>query len=443
MIKKLWEDPYEAEYNPHVDRLTGGKIKRHLKIGFSSYWFSLNPVLDDHITKNSKEAVYLKHFLKLGYVYWLGLSPKPFNINHPRAVDCSLEFKEKLPNWDKKRFGTTPNYMAFCITQYRKKLGIQLPQLDFVFMNLMPTFVRRNARNYVLLHEYAIRTKTPVLAYSIELALVYQGVKDLELTGKGRTEKTDSGKLMNISGYDYRDKKSHIKMAPNMIHLVQADGPAIKTLQNGNPLLTFCTWWLPYDKQITKQYKVVTESNKIKYPISYVGNDNRRRSAIAKWFGKMPDGFVHMFGGKHRKELGPTWPDALTKKYPNIKWNPPVEIKNVGRIYNKTGACMNLAMPAHEAVGCQTWRHIEAPLGGCPLLLPNSVANAKRLALLNDDWCVVTSPEELQAKTETLIERPLLRKELVELQRDKIKSKYTMENNLRHLFKILTKRIGT
>lgn len=434
-------DPYKPEYNPYVDRLTGGKIKRHLKIGFSSYWFTLEPVLDDWITKNSKEAIYLRHFLKLGYVYWLGLSPKPFNINHPRAVDCSREFRDKLPNWNKKRFGTTPDYMAFCISEYRKSLKINLPKLDFVFMNLMPTFVRRNARNYVLLHEYAIRTKTPVLAYSVELALVYQGVKDLLSTGKGRTAKTDEGKLMNISGYDYRDKKSHLKMAPNMIHLVQADGPALQMLKDGNPLLTFCTWWLPYDKRIVKQYKIITDSSKIKYPISYVGNDNRKRGAIEKWFKPMPDGFVHLFGGKHRKELGGTWPEKLVSRYPNIRWHPPVKIHEVGKIYNRTGACMNIAMPAHETVGCQTWRHVEAPMGGCPLLLPNTVAHAKRLTLINDDWCVISSSEELQAKTEILIERPLLREELVRLQREKIKRKYTMENNLKHLFKILTKRI--
>jgi hypothetical protein len=435
-MSQLWDDPYRPDYNPYVEELTDGKIKRNLRIGFSSYWFSLNPILDDHITKNSKEAMYLRSFLKLGYVYWLGLSPQGFKMKHPRAVDCSPEFKEKLPNWSKEEFGTTPQYMAFCINEYRKKLNIQLPKLDFVFMNLMPTFVRRNARNYVLLHEYAIRRKIPVLAYSVELDLVYQGVKDIPKGG--RTAKTDEGKLMNISGYDYRDKKSHLKMAPNMIHLVQADKSALATLQKGNPLLRFCTWWLPYDKRIVRQFKIVAESDKIKYPIGYVGNDNKRRTAISKWFGKQPDGFVHMFGGKARKELGLSWPETLTKKHPGIVWRNPVKIEDVGKIYNRSGACLNLAMPAHEAVGCQTWRHVEAPFGGCPILLPSTVANASRLTLIDDDWCVVDNAEELQAKVEVLIDRPLLRKELVEMQRSVIRKRYNMKTNLKHLFKEMT-----
>ena len=434
--KQLWEDPYKPEHNHLVEELTGGKIKRNLRIGFSSYWFSTDPNLEDHIDKNSKEAIYLQHFLKLGYVYWLGLSPQGFKINHPRAVDCSLEFKEKLPNWDRDTFGTTPDYMRACIEGFKGKYGIKLPELDFVFMNLMPTFVRRNARNYVLLHKYAVQDKVPVLSYDLGLELVYQGVKE-----GGRTADSDGGKLMNISGYDYRDKAAHLKMAPNMVHLVQTGKAGCKILQEGNPLLRFCTWWLPYTKHLIKKRRVITAPDELRYPLGYVGNDNRRRGAITKWFGPQPKDFVHMWGGNYRKDLGISWPEDLMRKHPNIAFHGPVNMDRVARLYQKSVASMNIAVKPFEAIGVQVWRHLEAPFGGCPIFVPSSTENAKYLALLDDDWLVPQTPDTLRAKVETLKKNPDLRAQIVYEQRGVIKKRYSMRKNLKYLFKEITKNL--
>ncbi len=431
-MPKLWTDTYESGYNKYVAELTDGKITRNLRIGFSSYWFSTDPNLEDYIDKNSKEAIYLQHFLKMGYVYWLGLSPQGFNTKDSRAIDCSNEFKDKLPNWDRERFGTTPDYMTACIKGYKKEYNINLPKLDFVFMNIMPTFVRRNARNYVLLHHYAINSDTPILAYDLGLELVYQGVKE-----GGRTATTDNGKLMNISGYDYRDKAAHLKMAPKMIHLVQTGKKGVKILQKGNPLLRFCTWWLPYHKNLIKQYKIITDPAELKYPIGYVGNDNRRRGAIAKWFGKQPAGLVHMFGGNYRKELGQGWPDDLIKKHPNITFHNAVSMSRVGPIYRRSVSALNIAVPPFEAVGVQAWRHLEAPFGGCPIVLPSSVENAQGLTLLGDDTCVVDTPDRLKALVEAFNLKPKIREQVVLEQRRIIKKRYTMKVNIRNLFKQL------
>jgi hypothetical protein len=434
---KLWQDTYKEEYNPLVEKLTNGRIKRSLRIGFSSYWFTLSPNLNDYITKNSKEAIYLRSFLKLGYVYWLGLSPQGFKINHERAIDCSLEFKEKMPDWDKSRFGTTPNYMKFCIEEFNKKLGMKLPDLDFVYMNLMPTFVRRNARNYVVLHKYAVQDKIPVLSYDLGLELVYQGVKE-----GGRTAETDEGKLMNISGYDYRDKAAHLKMAPKMIHLVQTGAKGREILQKGNPLLRFCTWWLPYHKSLIKEKEIINDPNLWKYPIGYVGNDNRRRGAIAKWFGKQPADTVHMFGGNYRKDLGQGWPEDLIKKHPNITFHDAVPIKDVAKIYQKSVATLNLSVPQHEKIGVQVWRHIEAPFGGCPLMIPSDVTNADDLVLVNDnEFLVPSSSDRLLAKIEALKARPKIREQLVLEQREEIKKRYRMSVNLKNLFREIKKEI--
>jgi len=434
-MKRLWQDKYKPDYNPHVDKLTNGKITRNLRIGFSSYWFNDQFTLDDYITKNSKEVLYLREFFKLGYVYWLGLSPRGNKIpDHPRAIDCSYEFKERLPKWDKARFGTTPDYMRSCIEGYSKEYGINLPKLDLVYMNLMPTFVRRNARNYVLLHHYAINNNTIVLAYDPGLELVYQGVKEYPKVG-GRTAETDSGKLMNISGYDYRDKAAHLKMAPNMVHLVQTGKWGLKTLRLGNPLLRFCTWWLPYDPLIVKELPI---SDQVRYRLAYVGNDNRRRNAFKKWFGPQPDGDVHIFGGNYRKDKqdGASWPEVMLNRFPNITFHNPVQIKNVAYVYNKCVGTMNLSVPPFEAVGEQVWRHIEAPFGGCPILSPSTTKHAEKLSF--DDSLVMQSPQELTDTLETLAGDKELRTEIIEMQKEVIKKRYNMKVNLRHLFEEIT-----
>jgi hypothetical protein len=60
---------------------------------------------------------------------------------------------------------------------------------------------------------------------------------------------------------------------------------------------------------------------------------------------------------------------------------------------------------------------------------------------LDESWCVVDSPEALQAKVEILLDRPLLRRELVEMQKSVIRKRYRMSINLNNLFEILKDRL--
>lgn len=414
--------------NPYVAELTDGRINRDLHIGFVSYWFKQTPVMDDFISKNNLETIYLKHLLKLGYVYWLGLSPKTFQIKHRRALNFATEI-QKMPNWDRERFGTTPNYMKWCIENYDKsKVGIQLPKLDFVFWNAMPTFVRRNARNYIVLHEYAIKQRVPIVTYDLGLEIVAQGLK--HLTDGGIQADSNEGKLMNISGYDYRDKAAHLLFKDKLVHIVQTGKWGVDMLKLGNPLLRFCTWWLPYDEEQLIELPIRTKN--LEYNMAYVGNDNRRRGSMNKWYKNLPKDFMHIFGGNYRKDLGTSWPKEVVDRYPNLVFNNPVAIKEVSSIYNQAVATLNLAVPPFEKVGVQVWRHFEAPIGGCVLLLPSTTYKAHKLCF--DKSLVMHDTQQIVETVNVLKATPKLRRDIIEMQREEVKRRYTMEINLKNLF---------
>ena len=432
--KPAYNDTYCDDYNPYVSELSNGRITRNLRIGFMSYWFNLIPRLDEFISKNNLEAIYLKHFLKIGYVYWLGLSPKPYSNLSNRSVNVALEI-QKLPDWDKDKFGTTPNYMKYCIEHYDKEIGIKLPKLDFVFANLMPTFVRRTSRNYIILHEYAIKQRVPVIGYDLGLEVVGQGLK--HLNDGGIRENFDEGKLFNLSGYDYRDKAAHLLFKDKLVHIVQTGKWGLKLLKQGNPLLRFCTWWLPYDEEQLIELPIRTKN--LKYNMAYVGNDNRRRGSMNKWYKDLPKDFMHIFGGNYRKDLGTSWPKEVVDRYPNLVFNNPVAIKEVSSIYNQAVATLNLAVPPFEKVGVQVWRHFEAPIGGCVLLLPNTTYKAHKLCF--DKSLVMHDTQQIVETVNVLKATPKLRRDIIEMQREEVKRRYTMEINLRNLFNEITEEI--
>ena len=432
--KPAYNDTYCDDYNPYVSELSNGRITRNLRIGFMSYWFNLIPRLDEFISKNNLEAIYLKHFLKIGYVYWLGLSPKPYSNLSNRSVNVALEI-QKLPDWDKDKFGTTPNYMKYCIEHYDKEIGIKLPKLDFVFANLMPTFVRRTSRNYIILHEYAIKQRVPVIGYDLGLEVVGQGLK--HLNDGGIRENFDEGKLFNLSGYDYRDKAAHLLFKDKLVHIVQTGKWGVDMLKLGNPLLRFCTWWLPYDEEQLIELPIRTKN--LKYNMAYVGNDNRRRGSMNKWYKDLPKDFMHIFGGNYRKDLGTSWPKEVVDRYPNLVFNNPVAIKEVSSIYNQAVATLNLAVPPFEKVGVQVWRHFEAPIGGCVLLLPNTTYKAHKLCF--DKSLVMHDTQQIVETVNVLKATPKLRRDIIEMQREEVKRRYTMEINLRNLFNEITEEI--
>jgi len=184
---------------------------------------------------------------------------------------------------------------------------------------------------------------------------------------------------------------------------------------------------------------IITDKKELEYKMVYVGNDNRRRGTMKKWYGKLPSGYMSIFGGNYRKDLGTSWPEEVVARYPNIKFNGPVAIKDVNGVYSKAVATLNLAVPPFEKVGVQVWRHFEAPLGGCVLLIPSSTYHAEDLCF--DEALVMDGPEHTVATVNMLRKNMKLRRDIIMMQREEVKKRYTMKKNMRNLFREIGKEI--
>lgn len=391
-----------------------------MKIGWFSNWFSLNHERDSGVPKNIREIPVLKELFMYGQVVWVGSSSDPKVVKITGNTINAGGILKGVPRYDKNRWGSSGKYVRDIVLNYPKYKGSDLPEVDCVFVRVLPSFIYENLKIYLMLYRYGLRG-TPVFARDLELLMIKRFI----------TNGPSANKPFGISGSDtaftYKDWNI---MNKNLTILAPIPEKGIEFLEKRAPHLKFKTFYFPYDKKL---YPALVPLNILSAHVTYIGNDTGRRYGFSKYFKNLPQDFVHVYGGAARQinkeEKG--FPQAFKDRLTNVKWHEPVPHYRVNMIYNNSATCMNIPRPYFNNVGFISARFFEAAFSGAVLLLPEEFLGASYWTGYTD--LVIKDSAHLRNVAETLFGNRTLRKEMLEVQRGILKTECDVKRNVHNV----------
>lgn len=227
-----------------------------MKIGWFSNWFSLNHKRDSAIPKNIRETLVLKELFKYGQVVWVGSSSDPKVVKITGNTINAGGILKGVPRYDKNRWGNSANYVHDIVVNYPKYKGSDLPEVDCVFVRVLPSFIYENLKIYLMLYRYGLRG-TPVFARDLELIMIKRFI----------TNGPSANKPFGISGSDnaftYKDWNI---MNKNLTILAPIPPKGIEFLEKRAPHLKFKTFYFPYDRVL---YPTMQLENPLRY-VTYI-----------------------------------------------------------------------------------------------------------------------------------------------------------------------------
>jgi hypothetical protein len=337
-----------------------------LRVGWFSNWLSFDYLRDTGVPKNIREIPYLKTLIKAGHkIYWIGTARHPDAENYEGIVNYGGIYNG-LPKWDPDRWDETADYVRDMAVNYEKYARRPLPDVDAVFIRILPSFIYENAKIYILLYQYGLRG-IPVFARDLELQMI---VKFIENPPKYPLKKP-----FGISGSDKAFTEKDWKIMSKNLHILAPLGPkGLKWIKDRAPHLSFESFMFPYDPNL---YPTMT-LGPIQRHVTYIGNDTGRRAGFLKYFKGLPQDYVHVFGGQARQvdKVDKGFPSSIKDRLPNISWHEAIPHSSVNSIYNTSASCMNIPRPYFYDVEFISARFLEAVYSGAVLLLPEEFFNA-------------------------------------------------------------------
>jgi len=393
-----------------------------MKIGWFSNWFTFDYLRDSGVPKNIREIPIINELLKRGKLVWLGTQRNPPGCSHKNVINFGGLF-EGLPHYSKEKWGNTANYVHDIAQNYPKYAKRELPDVDCVFVRVLPSFIYENAKIYIMLYQYGLRG-IPVFARDLELLMIKKFiVGDDFLCTDGKTIK---GKPFGISGSDkaFNMDEWWMVMNKNLYILAPFSPQGRIWLQDRAKHLKLLTFHFPYDPKL---YPTMNPGQ-MNRSITYIGNDTGRRHGFNKYFSGLPPDTVYVYGGQARQvdKTQKGFPETLRARLPNVVWHGPVPHYRVNVIYKHSFACMNIPRPYFNSVGFVSARFLEAVFSGALLLLPKEFLSAKFYTC--DNRLVIEDSSQLKILVRTISKSEKL--DILEKQRSRLKQICDVETNV-------------
>jgi hypothetical protein len=112
-------------------------------------------------------------------------------------------------------------------------------------------------------------------------------------------------------------------------------------------------------------------NTKVRAPIIYIGNDNRRRAALEQWFTRAVRHKIYVYGNWKRKD--PKYTSAFEKANPKVKFGDPIPQETLIDQLSRGLTTFYLQPKDYIVLGQITDRVCEAALAGTIMLVPREV----------------------------------------------------------------------